>query len=198
MSLCPTHKGLPRWSYVIMLISLLPPVLLWLVPFATSVIWLPFDEYRIIWVVCGCFSSLGFIFTPLITAATSRFCSELNVLVANEAIVLMVLPFLLSRSFSACSIAGYFTIRCWLSQLSCDHFSFPYHLMRLLMPTPFHFDLYFLCLVLRGLIDHPYHGLFCIQILHICLLFILSQPSWPHVSIYNFLMISGFLGKAVI
>ena len=41
MSLCPSHKGLPMWSYVIILVSLLPPELLLLVTVSAAMIWLP-------------------------------------------------------------------------------------------------------------------------------------------------------------
>ena len=43
MSLQPSHKGLPSWSYVIILVSLLPPNLLLLVNFYAAVIQLTFD-----------------------------------------------------------------------------------------------------------------------------------------------------------
>ena len=48
MSLYPSHKGLPIWYYVIVLVSLLPPELLSLVTFADAVTQLQFDWYRII------------------------------------------------------------------------------------------------------------------------------------------------------
>ena len=74
---------------------------------------------------------------PRIIAAMSRFCSGLTLCVVTEAVVLVFFLFLLRRSFAAYYIAGYFSIGCWVSQLSHDHSSFPYHLMGFLMSTPF-------------------------------------------------------------
>ena len=136
MSLCPSHKSLPRWSYVITLVSLLPPELLSLVTFSAAVIRLPFDWYQIIWVYCGCLC-WGECCTPLIIAETSRLCEGLALFVATEAVVLVVFFFLLRHSFTACSLAGSFSIICWILQLSRDHSSFPYHMVGSLMSTPF-------------------------------------------------------------
>ena len=136
MSLWPSQKGLPMWSYVIILVLLLLPELSSLIIFSAAAIWLTFDGYRIIWVDCGCFCRDIFC-TPLIIASTSRFCSGLTLLVMTELDVLLVYLFLVSRSFTACSLAGSFSIRRWLSQMSRDHYYFPYHLMGSLMSTPF-------------------------------------------------------------
>ena len=132
----PWSQNLPRWSYVITLVSLFPPDLLSLVTFSAAVILLLFDGYRIIWVDSGCLFLDAFC-TSLIIPATSRLCLGLTLFVVTKADVLVVLLFLLHRSFIACSLAGYFSIRCWVLQLSRDHSSFAYHLMGLLILTPF-------------------------------------------------------------
>ena len=114
MSLCSSHKGLLNLLYVIILVSFLPPELLSLVTFVTAVIRMPFHEYRIIWADFSCFYWDAFC-TPLITAATSWFCLGLTKLVVTEADVFMVFLFLIRRSFTVCSLAISFSIRCWVS-----------------------------------------------------------------------------------
>ena len=136
MSLWPSHKGLPRWSYVIILVSLLPLELLLLVTFAATVIRMPFYGYRIILVNCSCLCWDAF-FTPIIIAETSRLCSEINAFVVTEAVLLVVLLFCIRSSFNACYIYGSSSKHCWVLQLICDHYSFPYHLVGMLMSTPF-------------------------------------------------------------
>ena len=136
MSLCPGHKGLLRWSYIIILVSLLPPDLLSFVTSAADVIQFTFDGYRIIWVYCSCLCQDA-LCTPLIIAATSRFCSVLTLFVVNEAVLLVVFLFLLHRSFTVCYLYVSFSIRCWVLQVSHNHSSFPYHLLGLLMSTLF-------------------------------------------------------------
>ena len=128
MSLCTSHKGLPRWSYVITVVSLFLIELLLLVKFSDDVIWLPFDGYWINRVDCR-WSCQDAFCTPLMITATSRFCSGLTLFVVTEAVVLVVSFFLLCHSFNACSLAGSFSIRWWLSYLSCNHSSLPYHLV---------------------------------------------------------------------
>ena len=136
MPLCPSQKGLPRWSYVMIMVLFLPLELLLLVTFSSAFIWLTFDGYCIIWVYCGCFFSDAFC-TPLIIVATSCFCLGLTSLVVTESLVLVVLIFLLLHSFNACSVAEYFSIYSWVSQLSRDHSSLPYYLVVFPMSTPF-------------------------------------------------------------
>ena len=65
------------------------------------------------------------------------FCSGLTLLVFTEAFVLVVFLLFLRRLFTACYIYGYFSTRCWVLHLSRDHYSFPYHLVGLLMSIPF-------------------------------------------------------------
>ena len=135
MSLWPSHNGLPRWSYVIILVSLLSPELSLLVAFTAALIWLLFDGYRFIWVDCVCLCQDAFC-TPLIIAATSQFCLGLTSFVVTERVVLVVFLLLLRRSFTACYLSGSFSIRCWLLQMSCYHSYFPYNLVGFLMSNP--------------------------------------------------------------
>ena len=67
----PSHKGLPMWSYVIIMVSLLPTELLLLVWFAAAVVWFMFYGYQIIWVDYGCYFRDEFCM-PLIIAATNQ------------------------------------------------------------------------------------------------------------------------------
>ena len=122
MALRPCHKGLPRWSYVIIMISLLPSELLSFLRFSTAVYQMMFVGYQIC-VDCGC-SFWDTFSTPLIIAAKSWFCSGLSLIVVTEAVVLVVLLFLLRCSFTTCALSGSLIVRCWLLQLSRDHFSF--------------------------------------------------------------------------
>ena len=56
----------------------------------------------------------------------------------------------------------------------------------------------FLCLVLCGLLYHPYRDLLCLQMVRLCLLLLLFQLGWPTVSVHTFLTMDGFMGKGVI
>ena len=61
----------------------------------------------------------------------------------------------------------------------------------------FHFYFRFLCLNLRGILNHPYRNLLCLQIDRILTLLILSQLSWTGVSFHTFLVMSGSLVKVM-
>ena len=91
------------------LVSLLLSDLSLLVTFSESVIQLQFDGYWIILVDCG-FLCWDKFCTSLIITSTSRFCPGLNLFVVTESVLLVVFLFLLHRSFTACSLAGYFSI----------------------------------------------------------------------------------------
>ena len=117
------------------LVSLLQLELLPFPRFAAAVDWLPFVEY---WVrVDFWFSLRDKFWTPLMIAAMCRFCSELYFLVVTEAVELMVLLFLLCHSFTGCALSGSSSIRCWVSHMSHNHYSLSYHLVVLLVSTPF-------------------------------------------------------------
>ena len=171
----------------------MPPDLLSFITFAAAVIQIMFDGYWIIWVDCGCFWWHEFC-TQLIFAAMSRFCWVLTLLVVTKAVVLVVFLFLLRHWFTVSSLAGYFSIHCWVLQPILDNLYFSYHLVGLLISTPF----YFLCLVLHVLLNHVYRDLLFLQICRICLLFLLYQLSWPACFIHNFLMIVRSLRKGVV
>ena len=140
----------------------------------------------------------GCICTPLIILATSRFCLGLTYFVVTEAVVLVVFLFLLRRLFTPCSLAGSVSIRCWVSQLSLIHYSFPYHLVGSLMLTPFPLWILFSLSLSPRPPRPPLHGILFLKIIHICLLFLLSQLSLPAVYVHTFLIMAGFLGKFVI
>ena len=97
---------------------------------------LPFDRYWIIWNDCVCLFQYAFC-TPLIIVAMSWFCSGLTFFVVNEAVLLVILLFFLRSSFTACSPDGSFSICCRVLQLSRNYSYLPYHLVGLLMSTPF-------------------------------------------------------------
>ena len=82
---------------------------------------------------------------PLIISATSRFCSGLSSFVVTGEVLLVVFLFFLFRSFIACSLAEYFSIRFWVYHVIHNNYSFPYHLVVLLMSNPF--SLWFLFLL---------------------------------------------------
>ena len=176
---------------------MLPPKLLSLVMFDAVVIRLQFDGYRIIWVDCGC-SWWDAFCTPLIIASMSRLYLGLTSLVVTEAVVLVVFLFLLRRSFIACSLAGFSVYiveyRRWFATILLSHIT----LWDCLCQQHFNFDFNLLCLVIRGLLDHPYRGLICLQISRLCLLLLLYQLSWPAISVHTFLMMAGLLGKGMI
>ena len=125
------------------------------------VIRLPFDGYQIIWVDCGCLCQDVFC-TPLKIAATSRFCFGLTSFVVTEAFVLVVLLLLICHSFTAYSLDGYLVYVVeyfrWVVTILLYHTTW---WDRLCQPH-FHFDLYLICLVLHGLLEHPYRGLICL------------------------------------
>ena len=135
MVLHSSHKGLPRWSYVMILVSLLPPELLLLLWFSAAVDRLPFFGYRIC-VNCRCCLWDTFC-TPFIISETSRFCLGLSLLVVTEAVALVLFLFLLRFSVTTCALSGSFIIRFWVLQMSHNHSSFPYHLVGLLISKPF-------------------------------------------------------------
>ena len=136
--------------------------------------------------------------TPLIITATIWLCSELTLLVLTEAVVFVVFFFLLLCSFNNCSLSGYYIIRCWLSKMSCDHYYIPHHLVISLMSILFLLFYQFVRLVLHGIIKQPYRGLLCLQIGRLCPLFLLSQISWPSVSVHTFLMMAGSPRKVMV
>ena len=197
ISLFSSHKGLPRWSYVILLVSSLSSKLLLLVTFSTTVIWLPFDGYQIIWVYWGCLGRDAFC-TPLIVAETSWFYLGITLCVVTEAVVLVVyfscyavyLPHIFYLDISVYAVE----YPSWVATIILSHTTW----WDCLCQSHFNFDLYFLFLVLHGLLYYPYRDLLCLQIGRLCLLLLLYQLIWPAVSVHTFLLMAGFLGNSVI
>ena len=108
-------------------------------------------------------------FPPLIIETTSWFCSRLTLVVVTEAVVLVVLPFLLRCSFSACYLSGfsvYFVDYCrWVAIIPLSYNTW----WVCLCQHYFNFVFYFICLFLCGLIYYPYRGP-------------LFLKNWPHLN----------------
>ena len=105
-----------------------------LLRFDASVDWIPFvGSYICVDFSCSCWDEFC---TPLIIAAKGWFCLSLSLLVVTEAVLLVVIILLLHCSFNACAISGSFSICCWVSHMSRDHYYLPYQLVGLLISTP--------------------------------------------------------------
>ena len=98
--------------------------------YSTTVLWVPdnLNWLRLFMSVC--------ILYAINNCDNELVLFRVTLFVVTEAVVLVVFLFLLLRSFTTCYIAGSFSIRCWLLQLSHDHYSFPYHLLGSFMSTP--------------------------------------------------------------
>ena len=105
-----------------------------LLRFDASVDWIPFvGSYICVDFSCSCWDEFC---TPLIIAAKGWFCLSLSLLVVTEAVSLVAIILFLHFSFNACAISGSFSICCWVSHMSRDHYYLPYQLVGFLISTP--------------------------------------------------------------